>query len=172
MASRISEAPGKEFVITRVFDAPRDLVWKVWTDVDHLKHWWGPKGFKMLFCTLDLRPGGIFHYGMQAPNGAEMWGKWTFREIVPPQRLTIVISFSDKAGGMTRHPFVPDWPQEMLGTTTFEEQGAKTLLTTRTIALNPTETERKAFETGFDGMKQGFKGTWDQLEAYLAKTKG
>ena len=58
-----------EFVISRVFDAPRDLVWQSFTQAEHLKHWWGPKGFKMLSCKLDLRPGGIFHYGMRAPNG-------------------------------------------------------------------------------------------------------
>src|ERR1700678_1508266 len=142
----------REFVISRMFDAPRGLVWQSFTQAEHLKHWWGPKGFKMLSCKLDLRPGGIFHYGMQAPNGAEMWGRWVFREIVEPERLTIVVSFSDKDGGVTRHPFAPVWPAEMLGTSPFAEQGRKTLLTTRTIAFNATDEERKAFEAGFDGM--------------------
>jgi uncharacterized protein YndB with AHSA1/START domain len=158
----------REFVISRIFDAPRELVWKAFTEVEHLKHWWGPKGFKMLSCRLDLRPGGVFHYGMRAPSGAEMWGKWVFREIVKPERLTIVISFSDKDGGQTRHPFAPGWPVEMLGTSTFAEQEGKTLLTTRTVAFNATDDERKTFEAGFDGMEAGFTGTWDQLAAYLA----
>lgn len=162
-----TEALSKEFVIKRVFDAPRELVWKAFTESQHLKHWWGPKGFKMLTCSIDLRPDGVFHYGMQAPNGSEMWGKWVFREIVPPEKLVIVISFSDKNGGMTRHPFASDWPLQMLGTSTFTAQDGKTLLTTRTVALNPTEIERQTFEAGFDGMEQGFSGTWDQLEAYL-----
>jgi uncharacterized protein YndB with AHSA1/START domain len=161
----------KEFVLKRVFDAPRDLVWRAFTEADHLTHWWGPKGFKMLSCKMDLRPGGVFHYGMQAPNGAEMWGKWTFREIVPPESLTVVISFSDKDGGITRHPGAPDWPLQMLGTWTFETQDGKTLLTTRTVAFNATEIERKTFEAGFAGMEQGFGGTWAQLEAYLATAK-
>src|SRR5215468_2760397 len=85
----------RAFVITRVFDAPLDLVFKAWTEAERLTHWWGPKGFKMLSCKLDLRPGGVFHYGMQAPNGAAMWGKWVFREIVAPKRLVFVVSFSD-----------------------------------------------------------------------------
>jgi uncharacterized protein YndB with AHSA1/START domain len=161
-------APG-EFLITRVFDAPRDLVWKAFTEADRLGQWWGPKGFKMLTCKVDLRPGGMFHYGMQAPDGREMWGRWVFREIVAPERLTMVISFSDKDAGVTRHPFAPVWPAEMLGTSTFTDQGGKTLITTRTIAFNATEAERQAFEAGFDGMKQGFAGTFDQLDAYLAK---
>ena len=76
------EPSSRELVLTRVFDAPRDLVWKAFTEVDRLKQWWGPKGFRMLTCRLDLRPGGIFLYGMQSPDGHEMWGKWTFREIV------------------------------------------------------------------------------------------
>jgi uncharacterized protein YndB with AHSA1/START domain len=163
-----SAAPG-EFLITRMFDAPRDLVWKAFTEADRLAQWWGPKGFKMLSCKVDLRPGGIFHYGMAAPDGTEMWGKWVFREIVAPERLSMVISFSDKDAGVTRHPFAPVWPAEMLGTSTFAEQAGKTLVTSRTVACNATEAERQAFEAGFGSMKQGFTGTFDQLAAYLSK---
>jgi uncharacterized protein YndB with AHSA1/START domain len=164
----LKAGPSAEFVISRVFDAPRDLVWRVFTQAEHLKHWWGPKGFKMLSCKLDLRPGGMFHYGMQAPNGSVMWGRWVFHDIVAPERLTIAISFSDEAAGVTPHPFAPVWPAEMLGTSTFTAQGDKTLLTTRVIAFNATEAECEAFEAGFAGMEQGFTGTWDQLAAYLA----
>ncbi len=67
---------GPELVITRVFDAPRELIWKSWTDPDHLKNWWGPKAFTMLVCNVTLRPdGGVFHYCMKSPQGAEMWGQ-------------------------------------------------------------------------------------------------
>lgn len=158
----------KEFVIERVFDAPRDLVWQVFTQRDHLMNWWGPKGFKMIVGNLDLKPGGTFHYGMQAPDGSEMWGKWVFREIVKPERLVFISSFSDKAGGLTRHPMAPTWPIEMLGTLTLTDQGGKTLLLNRVVALNATDEERATFEGGFESMKQGFGGTWDQLAAYLA----
>lgn len=167
-AAAAASATSKEFVIERVFDAPRDLVWKAWTEKDRLMQWWGPKGFKMLVGTLDLKPGGSFHYGMQAPDGGEMWGKWVFREIVKPERLSFVNSFSDKDGGLTRHPMAPTWPIEMLGTMTLVDQGSKTLLVNRMVALNPTDEERATFEGGFDNMKQGFGGTWDQLAAYLA----
>ena len=84
--------------------------------------------FVGLVNVVDLRPGGIFLYGMQAPNGSEMWGKWVFREIVEPERLVFVSSFSDKNAGLTRHPMAPTWPIEMLGTATFIDQGGKTLL--------------------------------------------
>jgi uncharacterized protein YndB with AHSA1/START domain len=109
---------------------------------------------------------------MQAPDGNVMWGRWVFRDIVAPERLTMVSSFSDANAGITRHPGAPMWPAEMLGTTTFAAQGARTLLTTHTIAFNATEEECKAFEAGFEGMKLGFSGTFDQFEAYLATLAG
>src|ERR1041385_1556257 len=74
----------KEFVISRVFDAPRDLVWKAFTECEHLMHWWGPKGFKMVSCKMDFRPGGIFHYCLESPDGQKMWGKFIYREIKAP----------------------------------------------------------------------------------------
>lgn len=165
-----AEPVSREFVISRVFDAPRARVWQAFTEVERLTQWWGPKGFKMSTANLDLRPGGVFHYRMQAPNGGEMWGRWVFREIAAPDRLTFINSFSDKDGGLTRHPMAPGWPLEMLGTTTFVDQGGKTMLTTRMVAINAPEAERKIFEDGFDSMKQGFGGTWDQLADYLAKS--
>jgi uncharacterized protein YndB with AHSA1/START domain len=159
------------FVISRVFDAPRDLVWKAFTDCEHLKHWWGPKGFKVLTCKLDLRPGGVFHYGMQSPDGKTMWGKFIYREIIAPERLVHIVSFSDENQGVTRHPMSPGWPLETLADATFTEQNGKTLVTVRWSPHNPTEEERKTFAAAHDGMRQGWTGTMDQLDAYLAKTR-
>ncbi len=167
-SAALAETFSKEFVIERVFDAPRDLVWKVFTERDHLMNWWGPKGFKMIVGELDLKPGGHFHYGMQAPDGSEMWGKWVFREIVKPERMVFVSSFSDKDGGLTRHPMAPTWPIQMLGTMILAEKDGKTLLVNRVVALNASDEERTTFEGNFDSMKMGWGGTWDQLAAYLA----
>ena len=100
----------KDFVTTRVFDAPRDLVWKAWTDPERLKEWFGPKGVTIPVCRMDLRPGGTFHYAMRMPNGQDMWGKWTFVEVVAPEKLVLISSFSDEKGGITRHPMSPNWP--------------------------------------------------------------
>lgn len=162
-------APGADtFTISRTVDAPRALVWKAFTQREHLMRWFGPKGFTMPACTLDLRPGGIFHYGMRAPDGAEMWGKWIFREVVAPQRLVVIVSFSDKDGGVTRHPMAPDWPLETLSTTTFSEHQGKTTITIEWSAHNATEAERNAFRAGYASMQQGWGGTFDQLDAYLA----
>jgi uncharacterized protein YndB with AHSA1/START domain len=159
-----------DFVISRVFDAPRELVWKCFTDAEHLKHWWGPKGFTVIAAKMDLRPGGIYHYGLKAPNGSPMWGKFVFREIKAPERMVFVNSFSDEAGGTTRHPLHQEWPLEMLTTFTFEEQpGGKTKFTTRWQALNANEAEQRTFDTNHNSMRMGWTGTLDQLAAYLAK---
>ena len=85
----------------RIFNAPRERVWKAWTEAEHLGNWWGPKGFDIVSVKLDLRPGGIFHYCLDRPEGQEMWGKFIFREIVPEQRLVFVVSFSDAEGGLS-----------------------------------------------------------------------
>lgn len=106
--SSVTESAENEFVITRTFDAPRDLVWKAHTEPERLKQWWGPKGFTMLSCKVDLRPGGLFHYGMRSPDGQVMWGKFIYREIVKPERLVFIVSFSDEKGGTTRHPLAPN----------------------------------------------------------------
>jgi uncharacterized protein YndB with AHSA1/START domain len=157
-----------EFVVTRVFDAPRNLVFKAWTDIECLKHWWGPKGFTMLSCTGDLRPGGVFHYGMRSPEGVETWVKWVFREINEPERLVFIASFSDAEGGTTRNPSAPDWPLERLATVTFDEIDGKTRLTMKGVPVDATEAERKAFEAGSESFQKGWAGTLDALDEYLA----
>lgn len=158
-----------EFFASRTFDAPRALVWKAWTEREQLMRWFGPKGFTMPTATLDLRPGGVFHYALRAPDGSDMWGKWIFREIVVPERLVFTVSFSDANGGVTRHPMNAQWPLETLSTTTFDEDDGKTTITVRWSALNATEAERQTFAENFDGMRMGWGGTFDQLGEYLAQ---
>jgi uncharacterized protein YndB with AHSA1/START domain len=159
----------KPFVISGTFDAARDLVWKAWTDRDQLLQWFGPNGFQMTAARLDLRPGGTFHYCLRSPDGKEMWGKFVYREIAAPERIVLVNSFSDEKGGLTRHPFAPTWPLEMLSTTTLADEGGKTNITIECTPLNPTPEERKTFDSSHEGMKQGWTGTFDQLARYLAK---
>jgi uncharacterized protein YndB with AHSA1/START domain len=164
-----SAAQPEMFSISRVFDAPRELVWKAMTEPGRLMQWWGPKGFTMLEAKVDLRPGGVFHYGMRMPNGGEMWGKWVYREIVPPERLVTVVSFADVAGNIQRHPMSPAWPREVLNTMTLYEHDGKTTMTVYGIPVNATEEERRTFYDGRGSMKQGFTGTLDQLAVYLAE---
>src|SRR4051812_23991288 len=130
-----------DFVISRTFDAPRDLVWKAFTEPALMKQWWGPKGFTVIASNMDLRPGGTYHYGMRAPDGSAMWGKFVYQEISPPERMVLINSFSDEAGGITRHPMASTWPLEMLSTFTFEDVGGKTKFTVRWSPHNATAEE-------------------------------
>jgi uncharacterized protein YndB with AHSA1/START domain len=167
-----SKPPAKspDFVISRVFDAPRELVWKCFTEPERMKEWWGPKGFKSVASKMDLRPGGRYHYCLRSLSGASMWGKLAFREIVPPERMVLINSFSDEAGGTTRHPLHQAWPLEMFSIFTFEEQpGGKTKVTIRWSPHNATEDEQKTFDASHDSMRMGWTGSLDQLDAYLAK---
>ena len=156
------------FLISRTFNAPRDLVWKAWTQRDHLMHWFGPKGFKMPAAKLDFRPGGSFHYNLRNADGFDLWGKFVYREIAPPERLVWVNCFSDPAGNITRHPMSPNWPRELLTTVTFTEDAGRTTVTVRWEPINPTDAERQTFDTGHGSMNQGWSGTFEQLATYLA----
>src|SRR5438105_12557998 len=122
MSATQTVAAGSKFVLSRVLDAPRELVWKCFTDPEHMKQWWGPKGFTVIHSKMDLRPGGSYLYGMKSPTGEPMWGKFRYREVDPPHRMVLINSFSDEAGGVTRHPMAPTWPLEMLSTFTFDEE--------------------------------------------------
>lgn len=160
---------GKAFTTSRVFDAPRDLVWKAWTDLDHLKKWFGPKGVTVKKAELDLVEGGVFHYCMQTPDGHEMWGKWVFREIVPPRKLVLISSFSDADGGLTRHPLSDTWPLQTLSTTEFSEEDGKTRLTLHWIPFHARPEEVETFLASFKAMEGGWGGTMAQLDAYLSE---
>ena len=169
-APATATAAERPFIIARLLDAPRDLVWKTWTDREHMQ-WWGPKGVTIQHAKLELRPGGTFHYCMRTPDGHDLWGKWVLREIVPPQRLVFINSFSDEAGGITRHPLNPNWPREVLSTVTFDDCQGKTLLIVRWLPWNSTEPERKTFDENHDSMRGGWTGTLDRLVEYLASRK-
>jgi uncharacterized protein YndB with AHSA1/START domain len=172
MTGSSTAAAGREFVIQRLLSAPREIVFRAWTEREQLMQWFGPKGVKIVKATLDLRPGGTFHYCMRWPDGSDMWGRWVFREIVPPQRLVFVSSFSNESGAIAKAPFFEHWPLETLSAVTFDEHagiGRGTLVTVRWSAMNATEPEAATFEANFDSMRGGWTGTFEQLEAYLAK---
>ena len=172
MSAAQSVTSSKDFVISRVLNAPRDLVWKCFTDPERMKQWWGPKGVKILKSQMDLRVGGTYHYGMQQPDGTVMWGRQIYREITPPQRLVLINSFSDEAGGLGRHPLAPTWPIEMMSVFTFEDQpGGKTKFTVRWSPHNATEEEKKTFDAGHASMTGGWNGSLDVLENYLKGAK-
>lgn len=161
-----------DFILKRTFDAPRALVFKAWTEREHLMKWMGPTGTTMPQATLDLRPGGRFHYCMRMPNGAEMWGLWQFREIVVPERLVLVQSFADPAGNVAPAPMIDGWPLTTLSTTTFVERGGKTEMTLHWTPLDATDAQRALFASMHASMTGGWGGTMAQLDAHLARLQG
>lgn len=170
MEKAVTSRP-KEFTISRTFDAPLDLVWTANSESRHLKHWWGPKDFTCSIPRMAFVPGGMMHYCLKNDQGFEMWGRLAYRRIVPKESITAIVSFSDAKGGITRHPGSPKWPLEMLSTTTFIEKDGKTTETITWSPVNAGEEEIAAFEAGFDGMNEGFEGTFQAQGEYVAKLK-
>lgn len=152
--------------LTRVLDAPRELVWAAFTQPEHLANWWGPPGCPTRVLALDLRPGGLFHYAMQSPQG-EMFGRFTYREITAPERLFFVLSFSDADANIVRAPFSATWPLELLCENRFADENGKTRLSMASAPFNASDEERAAFEAGRAGLKAGTSGSLDQLDKYL-----
>ena len=121
-----------EITLTRLFDASPDLVWKNWTEPNHVKTWWGPKGFICTFADIDLRVGGVALYCMRSPEGRDYWSTGIFREILKPSRIACTDSFADERGNVVPASFYgmnSDQPLEMLWTVTFENIKEKTKFT-------------------------------------------
>jgi len=170
LEEHVAASSAPEFTFSRTFNAPLDKVWNAYSDLDALSKWWGPKGFQWIDGKLDFKPTGVFHYGMRSPTGEETWGKFVYREIVKPERLIFLTSFSDRAGNTVRAPFAEDWPLEVLNVLTFTELHGATTVTMRGTPYNATEAEKQRFEEMKPSMNMGFKGTSDQLERYLAQS--
>lgn len=150
----------RELVITRVFNAPRELVFKAWTEAKHVEQWFGPKGFTTRVTESDLRPGGKWCYVMISPDGTEYPSKGVFREIVPPERIVT----TDEFGEGIEKVLDVDLPQGMVVTTLFEELDGKTKLTIQ-IMHQSADDRRKHEEMG---VVAGWNSTLDCLEEHLA----
>ena len=157
------------FEISRVFQAPRALVYLAHTDVAHVDKWMSPAGFEVIHAEMDLRAGGSYHYAQRGPGGVEMWGLQRYLEVVPGEKLVYIQSFSDKDRGLGRHPMSPTWPLEMLTTVTFDDLGDGT--TRVNISWQPhnaDETAVATFDAARAGMTGGFTGMFANLDAHLA----
>jgi uncharacterized protein YndB with AHSA1/START domain len=164
-SSSLNESAGRELVITRVFDAPRELVWKAWTEPEQLMRWLGPKYFTSPSCKIDLRVGGKYLFCMRSPEGQEFWNTGVYREIVEPERIVYSDRFADEKGNPVpaSHYGMPgDWPEEMLVTVTFEEHDGKTRMTLRLVGLPPEMGEMAG---------AGWNGSLDKLAEIVEKEK-
>jgi uncharacterized protein YndB with AHSA1/START domain len=158
------------FTLTRVFNAPRETVYKMWTEIAHLKNWSGPAGVSMEYKKSEIKVGGIVHYCMNLQDGSKMWGKTLYRELTKPSKLVYVQYFSNEKEEITNHPMSPTWPKEMLTTILFEEKDKQTLLTLRWQPINASALELDTFKKAFEGMRHGWDGSFGNLDFYIAKT--
>jgi uncharacterized protein YndB with AHSA1/START domain len=147
----------QELVLTRVFDAPRDLVFEAWTDPKHLVQWWGPKGFTNPVCEADARPGGAIRVHMRGPDGTVYPMTGIYEEIVRPERLVFSSSPLDAQG----NPMF-----EVLTTVTFAEQGNKTKLTLQATVVKLTD----AAAPHLKGMEAGWTQSLERLAEHMARS--
>ena len=161
----------QELQIMRTFDVPKETLFNMWTQPNHLKHWWAPIGFTVEIASIELESGGTFHYSQTSADGQTLWGKFVFREIENPNRLVFVNSFSDEMAKTVRAPFHPNWPLEILNKLIFTESKGKTTLMMQGIPISASEEEQALFRASHEGIKQGFTGTFDKLESYLEELK-
>jgi uncharacterized protein YndB with AHSA1/START domain len=148
-----------EFVVERVFNAPRAVVFDAFSKCEHLTRWWGVQGWTLPVCKLDFRPGGTWLYCMRGPQGEESWGKSVYHEIVQPERIVYTDYFSDKDGNQNEKAPSP------LVTLTFVDLGGKTKLVNRAQYGSA-----KDLETVLNmGMEDGIGETFDRLDALLAE---
>lgn len=151
----------RELVITRIFNAPRELVFKAWTEAKHIEQWMGPKGFTTRVTENDLRPGGQWCYVMIGPDGTEYPSQGVFREIVPPERIVT----TDEFGEGIEQVMDADLPQGMVVTVLFEELDSKTKVTIQ-IVHESADDRRKHEEMG---VVAGWNSALDCLDEYLAQ---
>jgi uncharacterized protein YndB with AHSA1/START domain len=167
MAARTGAARKLEegdLVVTRDIEAPRIRVFEAWTRPEHVRQWWGPNGFTMPFCRIELRPGGAFHNCMRSPEGRDYWSKGIYREIIEPERIVFTDFFSDEEGTVvqpSQYGMDPEWPLQTTVTVTLARLKNGTRVTVH-HAVPESLAERT-------GARQGWAESLDRLAGYLAK---
>lgn len=164
----------EDIIIERIFDAPREMVWKAWTDEELAKKWWGPEGFSAPSIKIDLRIGSKYIFAMQGPKGSEwdrvMYSAGEYIEIIPPSagsgqgKLVVTDYFSDSEGNMIapdKEGQDPNFPKVMTVTVLFEEvEGGKTRLS---IHYPHPESEEEYQAILKSGMKEGWQSSLNKL---------
>lgn len=150
-----TEPSDRVLVITRTFDAPRTLVFKAWTDPEHMRQWFGPKDFSVMSCDMDVRTGGSFRIHSRSAEGSDHYLQGVYREVIPPERLVSTYCWSDAQWNPTR-------PETIL-TLTFEEELAKTKLTLHQAVFESA--------TACEMHRHGWTQSLDSFERYLAQTR-
>jgi uncharacterized protein YndB with AHSA1/START domain len=146
----------KEIVMTRVFDAPRDLVFEVHSSCEHMSNWWGPRTYGVTSCEIDFRPGGTWRIAQQGPDGDEITFFGEYLEIIRPERIVWTFGFEGMPGEPGPETYV------------FEEHDGKTTLTSSAVFASK---EERDWLLG-TGMESGAAETYERLDEYLEVLKG
>jgi len=171
ITSKVPTTAVEPYVTSREFNAPRDLVWDANTSAAHMEKWLGSKGTTGHAQSMDFREGGSYHYAQRSPDGTlSMWGRMTYLRIEPKHHMKVLNNFSDEKGNITSHPMAPTWPKLMHWDMRFEELGEnRSRLTITWLPMEGSSAEELAmFDSARSGMDQGWKHTFDKLDAYLA----
>ncbi|WP_101295976.1 SRPBCC family protein [Halegenticoccus soli] len=144
-----------DVTIVRTFDAPRERVWEAWTDPAQVAQWWGPEGFTVPRCELDVRPGGTFHIDMEAPDGTVFPSRGVFDEVIEPEQLVLVAGAVEDDDG--------SYMMEVRQTVTFEERDGRTTLTLEATVMEASPDAAEQLK----GMEEGWSQTLDKLEAFV-----
>jgi uncharacterized protein YndB with AHSA1/START domain len=166
MAKAKPKTKNTALIITRVFDAPRNLVWKAWTDPELVKRWWGPKEYTAPVVSIDLRVGGKYLYAMRGPDGKDIWSAGEYREVVPPERIVATDNFADEHGTIvpaSYYGMTGEWPAELVASMSFADEKGKTKFTLRHEGLPRGEMT--------EGAKDGWNESFDKLEKVLEAEK-
>jgi uncharacterized protein YndB with AHSA1/START domain len=155
------------FTYTRTYNFPIQTIWEALSEMHELLQWWSPKNLSLVDASLDFRLGGQFHYGMQTPEGQEMWGKFIYREIEEEKRISFLSFFSDREGRVTRHPVSPKWPAEMLNEIRLTAKESSTELQFLAMPFEAQEEEIITFNQSAHLLEKGFAHTFEQLQNWL-----
>lgn len=153
---------------TRLIDAPRELLFQVWTETEHFKQWFGPHEVEVPFCRIEPRPGGLLHFCHRL-RGVEIWIKGQYREFIPPERLVFALGFVDTEGHAAAHPMFPDWPLDalILTTVTIADQARGTELKIRQQIVSGVADAEIVFKRMRDATQAGWGETLERLLDYV-----
>lgn len=156
--------------IVRDFKAPKILVFDAFATAEAFAEWWGPAGMPITVLHFDFRQGGKLHYKMEG-HGQVMWGAFKYGNIVRPDLIEFVSSFANEAGNICKSPFPIEFPLEIHNELTLAEKDGVTTITLSGHPINATPEQEATYYAMIGNMQQGFAGTLNQLEAYLAKVQ-
>ncbi|MDA4848653.1 SRPBCC family protein [Hoeflea poritis] len=164
----MSELP--TYVLEREFDAPRQTVWRTWTEPELLSRWYGPN-VETIVHQLDVRPGGLWLNEMQW-GGNSNYERVEYTEVIPPERLVWLHSVADAEWNVIANPMMPDWPRVLLTIVTFEDVGGRTKMRLTWTPHEASDAEIACFAAAMEGIGKGWGAGMDLLAGILEELQG